>query len=91
MELDDEFLEMVGKIAKLSLEKSHNKKADIFFDYYPHTHEITIRVYKNGYDYEGKADYRKDLYIRIKDFLRLKDLIFIKQELKEVIETIEKL
>ena len=31
MELDNEFLEMVGKIAKLSLEKSHNKKADIFF------------------------------------------------------------
>lgn len=29
MKLDDEFLEIVGKIAKLSLEKSHNKKAKV--------------------------------------------------------------
>ena len=75
-------LELVRQILTQAIEISTNSIIDIFVDFASHVNTVSVRVYLNGWSYEGEFDFSD--YVRLNDNDCIIKLNYIDKYLKEI-------
>lgn len=75
-------LELVRQILTQAIEISTSSIIDIFVDFASHVNTVSVRVYLNGWSYEGEFDFSD--YVRLNDNDCIIKLNYIDKYLKEI-------
>ena len=80
-------MQLVLDIMKLAVEISKNTEADVFVDYSGHVDQLSVRIYKGGWE-KGKEHYRKDIYLNTKAYQTEEYIIETLEEIYAELENI---
>lgn len=83
----NKIMQLVLDIMRLGVEISKNTKSDVFVDYSGHVDQLSVRIYKGGWE-KDKEHYSRNVYLNETEHRTEEDIIDVLEEIYAELENI---